>query len=70
MKPLQLVHNDVCNPFKHPIHNGACYFVTVLDNYSKRILMVIIKTNNQVFVEFKRFKRMAETIIGQKLQIL
>jgi hypothetical protein len=55
IKPLQLVHNDVCSPFKHPIHNGAHYFVTFLNDYSKHILMVLIKTKNQVFEEFKIF---------------
>jgi hypothetical protein len=43
---------------------------TFLDDYNKCILMVFIKTKNQVFEEFKIFKRMAETIIGQKLKIL
>jgi hypothetical protein len=32
--------------------------------------MVLIKTKNQVFEKFKIFKRMVETIIGQKLKIL
>jgi hypothetical protein len=35
MKPLQLVHSDICSPFKHKIYNGAHYFVTFLDDYSK-----------------------------------
>jgi hypothetical protein len=32
--------------------------------------MAFIKTNNQVLKEFKRFKRMVETIINQKMEIL
>jgi len=32
--------------------------------------VVFIKTEDQVFEEFKRFKRMVETIINQKMEIL
>jgi hypothetical protein len=61
-KPFQLVHNDMCGPFETPAHNGAHYFVTFVDDYNKRILVVFMKIKSRVLEEFKRFKGIIENL--------
>ncbi len=53
------MYNNVCDPFKHLACNGAHYLSHFFDD-CKHISMAFIK----------RFKRMVETIINQKLEIL
>jgi hypothetical protein len=38
-KILELVHNNVCEPMKTTSHGGAQYFVTFIDNFSKKKFM-------------------------------
>jgi hypothetical protein len=61
-KPFQLVHNNMCGPFETPAHNGTHYFVTFIDDYNKRILVVFMKIKSQVLEEFKRFKGIIENL--------
>jgi len=34
---LQLVHFDVCGPFKVKSFSGALYFVTFINDYSRKL---------------------------------
>jgi len=34
---LELVHSDVCDPLKVKSFSGALYFVTFIDDYSRKL---------------------------------
>ena len=34
---LELIHSDVCGPLKVRTHSGALYFVTFIDDYSRKV---------------------------------
>ena len=34
---LELVHSDLCGPFKVRSHGGVLYFVTFIDNHSRKL---------------------------------
>jgi 5'-3' exoribonuclease 2 len=52
---LELVHWDVCGPLKVRSIGGALYFVTFIDDYSRKPWVQLIKTKDQVFNAFKTF---------------
>ena len=55
-KTLELVHSNVCGPFKLARLLGAKYFVTFVDDYGQKIWVSLIKSKAQVFSEFRKFK--------------
>jgi hypothetical protein len=42
-KLLELVHNDVCEPMKTTSRGGARYFVTFIDDFSKKTHVYLLK---------------------------
>jgi hypothetical protein len=52
----------MCGPFETPTHNSAHNFVTFVDDYNKRILVVFMKIKSRVLEEFKRFKGIIENL--------
>ncbi|GMP88730.1 hypothetical protein CsSME_00040608 [Camellia sinensis var. sinensis] len=55
-KPLELVHTDVCGPLK-PMSNGQNrYFLTFIDDYSRKTWVYFLKRKSEVFSIFKEFK--------------
>lgn len=66
---LDLVHSDVCGPLKCPSLAGAKYFVTFVDDFSRKVFIVPIKQKSQVFSEFKKFKLLVENQCSRKIKI-
>ncbi len=52
-KLLELVHNNVCEPMKITSHGGARYFVTFIDNFSRKTNVYLLKAKGEVFDKFK-----------------
>ena len=67
---LQVIHSDVCGPIKKPSFNGARYFVTFIDDYSRKLWVSLIKTKDRVIDEFKKFKNCIKIQTEKKIIIL
>ena len=65
--PLELMHTDVCY-VDTKSHAGSQYFVTFIDDYSRKLWVSVPKTKDQVTSVFKVFQARAEREIGQKLK--
>ena len=48
---LELVHSDVCS-FEVPSVGGARYFVSFIDDYSRKVCVYLMKNKNEVFDHF------------------
>jgi hypothetical protein len=46
---LDLVHLDVCGPMLVPSSSGYLYYVTFIDDYSRRTWIFFMKTKDEVF---------------------
>lgn len=57
---LDLVYSDVCGPIKDKILSGASYFVTFIDDASRKVWAYALKTKYQVLGVFKSFHAMVE----------
>lgn len=67
---LELVHSDVCGPIKVRSHGGALYFVTFIDDCSRKLWVYTLKSKNQVFEVFKQFQASVERETGKKLKCI
>ncbi|KAK0589658.1 hypothetical protein LWI29_016911 [Acer saccharum] len=57
---LDLVHSDVCGPMKMRTLGGSLYFVTFIDDHSRKTWVYTLKTKDQVLDVFKQFQALVE----------
>nr|GEV58286.1 hypothetical protein [Tanacetum cinerariifolium] len=57
---LGLIHTDVCGPLKIMSRQGASYFVTFTDDFSRYGYVYLLKHKHEVFETFKVFQKEVE----------
>ena len=67
---LELVHSDVCGKISEPSIGGAQYFLTFTDDKSRYPWVYILKTKDQVFDYFLKWKALVEKAIKKKFRTL
>ena len=67
---LQLVHLDVAGPFRVKSLGGAKYFVTFIDDFSKKTWVYFLFSKDQVLDKFKLFHLESKRLSGHKLKTL
>ena len=68
--PLELVHSDVFGPTEVTSLGGANYFVTFLDDCTRKVWVYMLNKKYEVFSKFKIFKAMVENQIGKRIKCL
>eukprot|EP00253_Pinus_taeda_P026485 PITA_26485 len=58
--PLQLVHSDLCGPLPVASFSGCKYFLTFIDDFSRRTWVYFLKLKSEVFNTFLAFKAFVE----------
>ena len=69
-KLLEIVHSDLCEPSKMRSEGGNQYFVTFKDDFSGWCELYLLKSKDQVFETFKKYKSYAEKQTGAKIKAL
>jgi hypothetical protein len=67
---LDLIHSDVCGPMPLKSLGGSLYYVTFIDDFSRKTWMYLIKTKDEVFGKFQEFKAEVENLTNKKIKIL
>ncbi|GJV93579.1 retrotransposon protein, putative, ty1-copia subclass [Tanacetum coccineum] len=67
---LGLIHTDVCGPLRHVSRQGASYFITFTDDYSRYGYVYLLKHKHEVFETFKVFKNEVENQLGKTIKAL
>jgi len=67
---LEIVHTNVCGLMRITSHGGARYFVTFIDNFSRKIHVYFLKAKGQAFEKFKQYKALVENEISHKIKVL
>ncbi|GJW27930.1 retrotransposon protein, putative, ty1-copia subclass [Tanacetum coccineum] len=67
---LGLIHTDVCGPFKIMSIQGAYYFVTFTDDFSRYGYVYLLKHKHEVFETFKVFQKEVENQLGKTIKSL
>jgi transposase InsO family protein len=69
-KVLEIVHSDVCGPMKTTSMGGARYFLTFIDDFSRKVWVLVLKCKSEVFERFKAWKALVENESGHKVKVL
>ena len=64
--PLQLIHADICGPLDPASLEGNRYFITFIDDFSRKLWANILKEISVAFTTFKNFKALVEAESGHK----
>lgn len=67
---LELVHTDVYGPLKVKSFGGALYFITFIDDYSRKLWVFALKTKDHVLEKFKEFLVLVERQLGKRLKYI
>ncbi|GJW72894.1 retrotransposon protein, putative, ty1-copia subclass [Tanacetum coccineum] len=67
---LGIIHTDMCGPLRHVSRQGAIYFITFMDDYSRYGYVYILKHKHEVFETFKVFKNEVENQLGKTIKAL
>ncbi|KAL8087732.1 hypothetical protein AgCh_037766 [Apium graveolens] len=69
-RPLEIVHTDIAGPFDIPSLGGNRYYLTFVDDFSRKSWVYIIKEKSEALDKFKEFKALAEKQSGYYLKTL
>ena len=53
---LEIIHSDVCGPFRKMARGGFYYFITFIDDLSRYGHLFLMKNKSESFEKFKEFK--------------
>ncbi|GJR58954.1 retrotransposon protein, putative, ty1-copia subclass [Tanacetum coccineum] len=67
---LGLIHTDVCDPFRIMSRQGANYFVTFIDDFSRYGYVYLLKHKHEMFETFKVFQKEVENELGKTIKSL
>ncbi|GJT93226.1 retrotransposon protein, putative, ty1-copia subclass [Tanacetum coccineum] len=67
---LGIIHTDVCGPLRHVSRQGASYFITFIDDYSRYGYVYLLKHKHEVFETFKVFKNEVENQLGKTIKAI
>jgi transposase InsO family protein len=51
-------------------HGGARYFLTFIDDFSRKTHVYLLKAKGEAFEKFKQYKALVENEIGHKIKVL
>jgi len=57
---LNVVYSDVCGPLEVPSLGGNKYFISFVDEFSRKIWLYLIKAKSEAFDMFQKFKILVE----------
>ena len=63
--PLEVVHTDVWGPTKTASIHGCRYYVSFIDDHTRKVWVYFMKQKSEVFGHFKRFKAAVEKETGK-----
>jgi GAG-pre-integrase domain len=52
---LKLIHTDICGPITPKSFGEKRYFITFIDDYTRKIWMYFLKEKSEAFETFKKF---------------
>ena len=67
---LGLIHSDICRPMSVKALSGVEYFLTFIDDHSRKTWIYFLKTKDKVLCQFKEFKALVENLTGKKIKVL
>jgi len=67
---LDLIHSDVYGPIAMKSLGGNQYYVTFIDDFSRKTWLYLLKNKDKVYEKFQEFKNEVENLIERKIKTL
>ena len=67
--PKEIIHFDVCGPMSSSSLSGYIYYVSFIDDYSRKTWIYFMKKKYEVFSKFKEFKSLIKKYTKNKIKI-
>ena len=64
---LEIIHFDVCGPMSSNSLRGYAYYVSFIDDFSRKTWIYFMKNKDEVFRKFKEFKAFNENHTENKI---
>ncbi|GFT82487.1 retrovirus-related Pol polyprotein from transposon RE1 [Trichonephila clavipes] len=68
-RPLELLHMDLCGPMPTESQGGNKYFLSIIDDYSRKVTVFPIRNKSDVFHTFIRFQKRAERFLSKRQKV-
>ena len=65
---LEIIHYDLCGPMSSNSLSGYVYYVSFIDDFSRKTWIYFLKNKDEVFNKFKEFKALIENHIENKIK--
>lgn len=65
---LELVHSDVCGPMETDSFTGCRYFLTFIDDKTRKTFVYFLRNKSEVYSKLVEFKTLVENQTGKKLK--
>lgn len=66
---LELIHGDLCGPITPTTQAGNKYFFLLVDDYSRKMWVYMLKEKSEAFEVFKKFRSMVEKESGCEIKV-
>ena len=67
--PLEIIHSDLCGPMQAPSLAGSQYFLTFIDDFTRKTWAYFLKNKSEVFEKFRNFKALVENQSGLHIKV-
>jgi hypothetical protein len=67
---LELVHSDVFGLVTVPSLGGSLYYVSFIDDFSKKACIYFLRKKSEVFERFREFKDLVENQTEKRIKVL
>ena len=67
---LDIVHSDVCGPMSALSLSEYIYYVSFIDDYSRKTWIYFLKSKGEVFGKFQEFKAPVENLTERNIKML
>ncbi|CAH9141104.1 unnamed protein product [Cuscuta epithymum] len=67
---LEYVHADVWGPASVSTHGGKRYFLSIIDDFSRKVWVRLLEHKSDVFVKFREWKNLVENQTGKKVKTI
>ena len=67
---LHYVHADFWGPSQVPTHGGNKYFLFIVDDFTRKVWVFLLKSKDQTLEKFKIWKNIVENQIYKKIKVL
>ena len=67
---LELIHSDICGPMNVKAKNGASYFITFIDDFTRFGQVYLISHKSEAFDCFEKFLILVENQLDRTVKVL